>query len=96
MSAIFFGWTHTSGATPVSHKSLLLSCVRFKAPVRSGKFDTGYVGEPGPISAFIPAASRGAADATCELIHSGREEDEDANGAPLPLLNLFSCPLCSS
>lgn len=36
-------WTHTSRPTTISHKSLLLSCVWFKACL-PGKFDTGYVG----------------------------------------------------
>lgn len=42
-------WTRTSEPTTISHKSLQLSCVWFKA-CPPGKFDTD------PISAFIPAA----------------------------------------
>lgn len=41
-------WTRTSEPTTISHKSLQLSCVWFKA-CPPGKFDTD------PISAFIPA-----------------------------------------
>lgn len=78
--------TRTSEPTTSSHKSLLLSCVWFKAG-RPGKFDTGYVGRARTNQRVHP---RGMGAGRSSRTHLGRQQHSGPNQ------QILSTHLCSS